>query len=523
MKLVTAMQMKTIDQMAINDYKIPGILLMEHAALSVFHYLTKRFGKSIDDKKIAIVCGAGNNGGDGLALARQLTSFTKSKIGVILLGGADKLTSDAEVYYKICKNQGISINIFTQDKAQDAERVKGIKNIICEADIIIDALFGTGLTRNLEGIYFDIIDTINHAKAYIVSVDIPSGIDADTGAVKGIAVKAHATVTFQLPKLGMFFYPAIDYIGELTVSDIGIPKDIADHFPVTTWSIDHEMAKELLPRRYTRSNKSTYGKVLLIGGQAGMSGAISLSALAVLKSGAGVATAAVPKCIHDILEQKLTEVMTIPLPDEEGHIAPDAVRILKELTEKYDVIAIGPGIGKSAGIKDLLSVVLDSKKPCVIDADGLYALKPLLDKAKRREVPVIITPHPGEMAMLSDQSIPFILENSRQVALSFAAENNIITVLKTERTLIADPQGNLYINTTGNCGMAKAGSGDVLTGIISGLCAQGLKGKEAAALGVYLHGRSGDIVKSKVSGYAMLPSDVLKGVEEVFVELTQED
>ena len=238
-----------------------------------------------------------------------------------------------------------------------------------------------------------------------------------------------------------------------------------------------------------------------------------------IRSIANVATAAVPKSICDILEQKLTEVMTLPLDDQEGHLAPGAAAKLKDTIEKYDIVAIGPGIGRDSGITQILSVVLDSTKPCVIDADALYALKPLLYKAKKREMPVIITPHPGEMSMLSQQSIPYILENSSKVALSFAGENNIITVLKTERTLIADPDGSLYINTTGNPGMAKAGSGDVLTGIISGLYAQGLSAKEAAILGVYLHGRSGDIMKSKLSDYAILPSDILKGVEEVFLEL----
>lgn len=513
MKLVTAMQMKNIDGMAINQYNIPSILLMEHAALSVFHYITTHFGKSIDNKKVTIICGAGNNGGDGLALARQLISFTKSKVEVILLASEDKLTNDAKVYYEACKNIKATIRHSLEDISKE------FVTDIGESDIIIDALFGTGLTRNLEGVYFDIIDKINHTDAYIISVDIPSGIDADTGAIKGIAVKADATITFQLPKLGMFFYPAIDYIGELTVANIGIPKELTDTFNVTTWSIDKEMARQLLPKRYTRSNKGTYGKVLLIGGQVGMSGAISLASLSALKVGAGVATAAVPKSICDILEQKLTEVMTLPLDDQEGHLAPGAAAKLKDTIEKYDIVAIGPGIGRDSGITQILSVVLDSTKPCVIDADALYALKLLLYKAKKREMPVIITPHPGEMSMLSQQSIPYILENSSKVALSFAGENNIITVLKTERTLIADPDGSLYINTTGNPGMAKAGSGDVLTGIISGLYAQGLSAKEAAILGVYLHGRSGDIMKSKLSDYAILPSDILKGVEEVFLEL----
>ncbi len=513
MKLVTAMQMKDIDNRAINQYNIPSILLMEHAAYSVYHYIKEYFGKSIENKKISIICGAGNNGGDGLALARQLVAFSKGKVEVILLASEDRLTKDSKVYYEACKNIGIPIHVLSKGIPKEMD------THLSQSDIIIDALFGTGLTRNLESIYFDIIEKINHTNAYIISMDIPSGIDADTGTVKGIAVKANVTITFQLPKLGMFFYPAIDYIGELIVANIGIPQNLIDTFNVPTWSIDEEMAKKLLPKRYTRSNKGTYGKVLFIGGQVGMSGAITLASLSALKVGAGVVTAAVPKSICDVLEQKITEVITIPLEDEDGHIVPSAEEKLISIIQQYDILAIGPGIGRHSGITQILSVVLDSLKPCVIDADALYALKPLLDRTKEREMPIIITPHPGEMSMLSEQSIPYILENSSKVALSFSAKNNIITVLKTERTLVADPDGDLYINTTGNPGMAKAGSGDVLTGIIAGLYAQGLSAKEAAILGVYLHGRSGDIARSKLSDYAILPSDVLKGVEEVFLEL----
>ncbi|MDF2877668.1 MAG: NAD(P)H-hydrate dehydratase, partial [Clostridia bacterium] len=277
--------------------------------------------------------------------------------------------------------------------------------------------------------------------------------------------------------------------------------------------------KKLLPIRPTRSNKGTYGRILIIGGQTGMSGAVVLASKAALKVGAGIVSAAVPKAIHDIMEQKLTEVMTVPLPDEEGHISQEAVKALSLLIEKYDVIAIGPGIGRSQAVKAVLQQILASNKPCVIDADGLYFLKDMLGMTKQRMAPTIITPHPGEMARILDIKIEEVLAESMTITKKFAIENHIITVLKIERTLVGDIEGNLYINTAGNTGMAKGGSGDVLTGVIAGLLAQTEKPQYAAMLGVYLHARAADIMKDLKSEYTLLPTDFYEGVDKVFQEI----
>ena len=503
MKLASASQMQEIDARAITECKIPSMLLMEHAALSIFKQITSTF--EYEGQKILIVCGPGNNGGDGFALARQLAIWTKHTVVILFLAETNKLSDDGNLYYEMCQNIGV-----TCVQTSDLEQIECLTK---SSDIIVDAIFGTGLKRKITGIFRECILYINNSNKYIISADIPSGIEAGSGKVLGVAVKANITVTFELPKIGLYVYPGIDYAGKVEVVKIGIPEWVIQQAPINIYSIDSIYVKDKILPRATRSNKGTYGKALLIGGKRGLSGAITLSAMGCIKVGAGLVAAAVPECIHDIMEQKLTEVMTYPLPCENGELSLDASSSLKAILPNYTVVAFGPGIGRNNSIEKLLKNVLEIQMPCIIDADGLYALKELLPFLKERTAPTVITPHPGEMSRLVNKNIDEILENGIEIARNFALEYGITVVLKTERTIVAWPNGEIYVNTTGNPGMAKGGSGDVLTGIITGLVAQNLNITEAAVTGVYLHGRAGDIMAAKKGIYTMLPSDLYEGLE----------
>lgn len=499
--------MNAIDAAAISKYQIPSVLLMEHAAYSIFEYIKKQYKET---KRITILCGAGNNGGDGFALARQIAIWSCHQVQLVLLASPSKLSVDSAVYYTICRNMGINI-------VEDVE-MECLDKLIESSDIIVDALFGTGLTKPVQGKYAEVIQKINESSKRVISIDIPSGIEANTGKILGTAVRADVTISFALPKLGLYLYPGSYHAGEIIVTDIGIPKEIIEECPSNSFTMDKEQAKAYLPKRNMRSNKGTYGKVLIIGGQKGMSGAVALSAGSCMQSGAGTVTVAVPGSINDILQVKLTEAMTIPLPDSKGHLGAEAQIMLEKIIDKYDVIAIGPGMGRSKESAGIIKLVLDSDKPCIIDADGIYILKGQLELLKNRKAPTVLTPHPGEMAHLIDTSITQILENPLQVATDFVSNYPVTLVLKLERTLIVDSEA-IYINTTGNNGLAKGGSGDVLTGIISALIGQKVPSNHAARLGVYLHGRAADKLSREKTVYSLMPGEISMKLGEIFGEL----
>lgn len=512
LKLATKAEINQLDFDAINQYGIPSLLLMEHAAYQVFDYLTEEHA----GKEVAILCGPGNNGGDGLALARQLFSFKGAKLKVLLLVSEDKLSKDGRVYYDICEKLQIPCLRYPKDKVEIEETIE-------KAEVIVDAVFGTGLSRAVTGYFYEIIKKINESKAFKLSVDVPSGIHPETGAVLGIAVKADCTITFQLGKVGLFLYPALCHIGKLRIVDIGIPKVLLENMPSKHYAIDLEMARKMLPKRSVRSNKGTYGKVLMIGGQIGMSGAICLGGHAALRTGAGLVTIGVPSSLVELVDQKVTEAMTLSLPEIQGHLDETAAKILKERLVDYEIIAIGPGLGRSSMIQKVMEVVLESEKLTVVDADGLYALKPYLEKLKSRKIPMILTPHPGEMSYLTGESISDILSHPLESAKAFSKKYNVIVVLKLERMIIAVPgEDTLYINTKGHQAIAKGGAGDVLTGFITGLLAQNKEPIAAALLGCYLHGDTAQRLAALKGDYSVLPSDLIEHVGESFKGLAQE-
>ena len=509
MKLLTPEEMRAVDKAATVEYKIPSLLLMEHAAYQIFSYIKE----NEDGKEIVIVCGPGNNGGDGLALARQLKAFSSCKVKVLLLCSKEKLSEDGKVYYEICQNMDIDLFHIKEDNKQ-----AWLENIQ-KASIIVDAIFGTGLSRMVEGLFYEVMSEINKANCKVISIDIPSGINGLTGKVQGIAIKADLTITFVRPKLGLYLYPAILYTGEVRVVNIGMPDGLLEKINTHYFSIEQDEMKTILPRREIRSNKGSYGKVLTIGGSLGMAGAISLTSMAAYRGGCGTVTTAIPKCIIEIMQQKLTEVMAIGLEDEAGHFSKGAVSELRKILPNYEVIAIGPGIGRSEAVLSLVKEVLLNNKPCILDADALYFVPEVLEMIKARKVATIMTPHPGEMGRMMGVTTHAILDKPIQYAREFATKFNVITVLKLEKTVIAHTDGNIYINKCGNTGLAKGGSGDVLTGIITGLLAQHMVPIEAAMLGVYLQTRAADLAKESLSERSFVASDVIHSLGKVFLEL----
>lgn len=490
MRIVTSKQMNTIDHRASTDYNIPSLILMEHAAYGIYEKIVKSFPK---ERRFYIVCGSGNNGGDGFALARLL-HVQKYQVAIHFIGKEEHLTKDAKINYDICKAMNICF-----------------KDTFMEEDIIVDCIFGTGLSRNVEGKYKECIDTINASKNMVISVDIPSGIHCDSGEVMGCAIKANITYTMECGKMGLYVYPGRLYANHVEVIPLHIPNTLQESVNANTFLIEEEKVKEMLPKRNVHSNKGNYGKVLCVGGSEGMSGAISLASKAAMKCGCGLMTCAIPRSIKDIVATNILESMSIVLDDKDGHIAASSKELLASKGKQYTCVLIGCGIGRSEDIKEIVACLYDSDVPMIIDADGLFALKGMLKNRKN----TILTPHLKEFANLMDVDVKEIVEHTLYYVDKFCETYQDITlVLKSETTIIA--KGDIrYVNTHGNNGLAKGGSGDVLAGMITGFYAQTLDSIKASVLGVFLHAFAADEYVNAYSEYSLLPSDVILKAEEV--------
>lgn len=497
MKLVNAAQMNQIDYLASSVYHIPSILLMEHAGMAVYKEMEKRFKK---DNHFLFVCSHGNNGGDGFVVARLL-HMQGYRVSIYFVSQEDRLSEAAKTNYLIAKALGVDF-----------------VNALIQCDVIVDCLFGTGLTRRVEGHYHTLIEAINASKTFVISMDVPSGIDSDNGQVCGIGVVANLTLTMQCGKVGLYVYPGRLYSGEVVILDIFIPQALIDECPSQNHLINKEHIAKWLPNRSIHSNKGSYGKVLCIGGSESMSGAISMAALSALKAGCGLMTCAIPKCIQNIVATNVLESMYLLLPDEAGYIHEDGAAIVKENLEKYTIALIGCGIGRSSGVGALLEVLLDSDIPLVIDADGLHAFKLMKERYVKRDN-IILTPHLKEFADLMDASIELIQKDCLYYIDLFMEQfENYTLVLKSETTIIAHKKER-YFNTYGNNGLAVGGSGDVLAGIITGLYAQAQDACKAAALGVFIHAYSADMLLCKKSVYNIVPSDIIYAMELCMNEL----
>ncbi|NLZ81845.1 MAG: NAD(P)H-hydrate dehydratase [Clostridiales bacterium] len=495
--LVSGTKMKEIDKITILEIGIPSMVLMERAALFV--------SKEVEDKtsssdRILCLCGIGNNGADGIAAARILSTKGR-KVDVCVLGDSRKATEEWKSQFEVIKKMNIPvINIIDNFTVVD-------KTFLRSYNFIIDAIYGIGINRPLEGVYKSTIDVINESGIYVIAVDIPSGINADTGKVMGTGIVADQTITFGYKKIGITLYPGALYAGEIKVCDIGFLKQTLNKVGAEAFTYEEsDLAK--IPRRDPYGNKGTFGKVLVIAGSKNMSGAAYFAGKAAYKMGAGLVGILSSEVNRAILQTKLPEAI---LTTYEGN------ELLEEHTkaiEWADVIIIGPGLGKSNMAKELVTYVLkDTNVPLVIDADGLNIISENTKLKESLSNRCIITPHLGEMTRLAGLTIDEIRLDIVDCARTYASQNNIVCVLKDARTIVASQERQMYINTNGNSGMATGGSGDVLTGIIAGLLAMGLECFTAASLGVFIHGLAGDKAKEVKGEYGMMASDILDGLE----------
>lgn len=536
MKVATSQEMREIDRITIEDYGIPSLVLMERAGLAIALKVRELLSQKseVKGRKILVLCGGGNNGGDGLVAARNLHN-RGFDVKVFLAVEPKKLSSDALVQYKIAGKFGLSAMPLN-------ELLTHHSSLITHHCLIIDAVFGTGLSRPVQGKIARIFEFINSSDVPVVSVDIPSGISANTGEVMGTAVNADYTVTFGLPKRGHFLHPGAEYSGRLFVEDIGFPAELIASNKIKVSLIDNQTVSRL-PRRQAYSHKGDYGHVLVIAGSKGKTGAALMTANACLRSGAGLITMAVPESLIDVFQSRVTEEMTLPLPDDgSGMISSKAIDvILNFAAQKVDVIAIGPGIGVSADTEKVISELIQkSAVPLVIDADGINSIAFSVERTASSEIlrkakaPIILTPHLGEMARLlkqnsevrsqkAEEELQRKIEKDRiDTVISFSKETGAFLVLKGVPTIVADPDGNAFINTTGNPGMATAGSGDVLTGIISSFLGQGLNPVDASISGVYLHGLAGDIAADYKGEHSLIASDIINFLPDALWQMTRD-
>lgn len=515
MKIATAKEMQLIDKKAIYEYGIPGIVLMENAAIQVVKDMEARYG-DLSKKRIIVVCGKGNNGGDGFAIARHLMN-RGAKVSAYLLAEESLIEGDPLINLVIFKKMGGEIH---DSRSFD---LKGMKNSLSHTEIIVDAIFGTGLSTDVKGLHADVISLINSIGKPIVSVDIPSGISSDTGKVLGVAVRAEMTVTFALPKIGLLIYPGVEYVGELKIVDVSIPNGMKEIGLIQTNLMTIEEMKDVIPDRMADSHKGSFGHVAIIAGSVGRTGAAAMASQASLKVGAGLVSLAIPSSLNPILSQKLTEVMTFPLPEEpEGFIGSRAEEQILEFLSAKDVVAIGPGISTNKETQELIRRLGGKiSLPMVIDADGINAFIGHTDILKGIDVPIVITPHPGEMARLLGVSPSDVQQDRIGIARRFSTEYHLYLVLKGARTIVAEPSGAVYINPTGNPGMSTAGTGDILTGIIAGLIAQHSDVGKAVRFGVFLHGLAGDQAAKKKGEIGMIAGDLMDMIPEAIKHIKE--
>lgn len=517
MKIVTTAEMRRIEQVAIEEYGIPSIVLMENAGVEVVRQMESIMG-SLYNKKISIFAGTGNNGGDGYVVARHL--YNKgAKVKVFLIGTTAAVKKDALLNLQIITNMGIDVLEVTSEHDWD-----NVKIAMTFTDFLLDALLGVGFTGQLKNLMYQVVESINKSNKQIIAIDVPSGVDADTGQIRGMAVKANHTISFSLPKQGLLLYPGASFVGDLHVADIGIPRVLLTDSNIQQNMITSADVGQLFTNRQPDAHKGSCGKVLVIAGSRGLSGAAVLAADAALRSGAGVVTLGVAEGLHHIMEAKLTEVMTSPLAEAEiGFVGEKAYNEITKLSLNSDVVAIGPGLGRHEETLSVIrQVIRNVEKPLVIDADALYALidnTAILIEAKSMPV---LTPHPGEMARLVGLTSEEVNQDRVYIARQAAIEWGSIVILKGARTVVAFPDGEVYINISGNAGMATAGAGDVLTGVIAGLIGQGLSSHEAALAGVYIHGLAGDIV-ARGGMIGMIASDLIVALPAAIFGVREKD
>ncbi len=509
-KVVTAAEMQAIDRLTIEGYGISGLVLMENAGLAAAALIHENVSDLID-KKVVIVCGKGNNGGDGLVIARHL-HIDGVQVDILLLAKRKQLQGDARTNADIAFKMGIPIHEVTEKNLSEQN------HLFRHCHIIVDALFGTGLTKPAGGLYEKVIKKINSSKKYVVAVDIPSGVDSDSGQLIGPHIQSNITAALALLKRSHLLFPAAECMGEVQILDISIPHEAVEQHEIMVAWLDMEDIQSLLPQRPTNTHKGDYGHALVVAGSRGKGGAAGLTALAALRAGAGLVTMAVPESCHQALEFNPLETMTVALPEtKSGCLSSQAIDAILTNLKGKSALAIGPGLSTEKETVQLLEALLPQVEcPLVIDADAINALGKsgkLIDQIRTETV---LTPHPKEMSRLSGWSVPDILNQRIECSREFSQAHNVTLLLKGARTLLAFADGTVLINPTGNPGMATAGSGDVLTGLIAGLIAQGLSVPSATAAGAFMHGMAGDLYAEAHHEIPLIAGDLLDTIPETF-------
>jgi ADP-dependent NAD(P)H-hydrate dehydratase / NAD(P)H-hydrate epimerase len=512
LRIATAEQMKELDRKTIEAYGLPGIVLMENAGRGAAEVILRTF-PDILRKKVAVVAGKGNNGGDGFVIARYLLNKGVA-VRVFLLTDPTALRGDAAANYSVfVRMKG---EVVPMPSSRDYQKVRKDVEIF---DLLVDAIFGTGLDAEITGYYREVIDHLNSLKKNVVAVDIPSGLDANTGRPLGAAVRASLTVTFGLPKVGHLISSGTGYVGDLQIVDIGIPEKAIQEEKIQTYLLQPEAIRGMIstPRK-PDTHKGDYGHLLVIAGSPGKTGAAAMASEAALRTGAGLVTLAVPRSLNSILEVKLTEVMTEPVPETAKQtFSLRALEPLLRLCEGKSAVVIGPGIGTAKETQGLvLKLIQGVRLPMVIDADGLNALATDPKTLPLPNRSLVLTPHPGEMARLVGATSKAVQEDRIGVSRTLARTGRLHLVLKGHRSVIATPAGEIYINPTGNPGMASAGTGDVLTGMIGGLIAQGCGILSSLQVAVYLHGSAGDRAAVEKGERSLIATDLIEKIPLLF-------
>ncbi|MCE5199437.1 MAG: NAD(P)H-hydrate dehydratase [Armatimonadota bacterium] len=519
--VVTAEQMRNLDRRATEEYGIPSVLLMENAGRAVFNAAVEMLG-GVHRKNVVVVAGQGNNGGDGFVVARFLHN-AGAHVRIFYFGNRSAAKGDALTNIEIAEKMKLDID--------NSGSTRKLKAAIAECDLVIDALLGTGIKGELRPDAAKVVGCMNERIVPLLAVDIPSGIDADTGKALGSdmlrmedAVRAEVTVTFALPKIGLVTASdGAGLAGKLIVADIGIPKEALADNGSNIYLLNSKTVFWPEAYRPRFAHKGTFGHVAIVAGSVGMTGAATLSAQGALRVGTGLVTLAVPESLNDIMEVKLTEAMTIPVlqADDARAFGMKSLDSVLEIIAKRDSVVIGPGFGRNEDtIAFTLELMRHLDKPAIIDADALFALSTNLNVLKKCKAPVIITPHPGEMATLEGTTAAEVQSNRLDIASKFASKYGVTVVLKGARTVIAEPEGKAWINTSGTPGMATGGTGDVLSGMIGGLLAQSeMQPWGIATSAVYVHGRAGELAAERLGEASMLASDLVDSLPAAIQEV----
>jgi NAD(P)H-hydrate epimerase len=516
MRLVKASEIQEMDRITIQELGIPGAVLMENAARGAARVFLDHFAPSTNSH-VVVLCGRGNNGGDGYVMARYLHQ-AGFRVTVILLSKLNNVSGDALINLKVIKKMGLEIL-----EVPDAKRWGTKRRVLRSCDYIIDGILGTGLNSPVKGFYSQVLKYVNALGKPIMAIDIPSGLNADTGQIMGLAIKAELTATFGFPKVGHLIFPGADLVGRLVRIDIGIPDSVATQVPMSSVMTDPSDLSHLFAIENQDIHKGNRGHLLVLSGSTGKTGAATLTALGGLRAGAGLVTLGVPKSLNPILESKLTEAMTEPLPEtSDGSLSLKAEKRIRALMEGKTALALGPGLSTDPETASLVRrIVAGSRLPMVIDADGLNALSQDQSSISNCSQSAILTPHPGEMARLTGTKTSAIQHDRIGTSIQFVKKYGCYLVLKGARTLIAQPDGKLYVNPTGNPALSSGGAGDVLTGLIGGFLARGWSMAEAAIAGVYLHGMAADYLAEDMGQVGVLAGELLDVLPELMFSLSR--